>query len=921
MRRAALIVTLFCCCLAEYAAGQSSYHFSRLTVEDGLSSNCIVSICQDRSGRMWFATNDGLSTYDGYDIRVYKHDPEDEATLPSNVVNRLRLDSDGRLWVCTASGLSWYDADLDIFHRVKFENVQSVEDIVQLGPSLYLATTRNFSLLFDMQTSEVRECLVNGNPLRFYVSAGWNGKRAFATLSRTVEILAVDADTLKRVRNPIRTRSSVSTMVYAGGGRCLAGMQKDGLLLLDLEEGNILMTRSDIHVSALERDASGHIWAGTSDHLEIMDTEGRTETVLRSDPLDPSSLSNNGIRSLYKDSAGGMWVGTEYGGVCYWNSREPVFDNFKNLPSERAIGDNIVSSMHAGPDGKIWIGTRYGGLDCWQPESGKMAHYYAPENIRSIWVPESGWPVYVGCDVHGLNILYRDGSRRNIPRPSDVNAILPAGEGKLWIGALVGLFLYDTKQNSVRQVQLTPGRLNRILTMTYDSDGLLWIGAKESLRIYKVGEDESLTDVSGDLTEGIVQVQCFHEGGDSLMWIGCADGLLYFDKRNSSVGRPQSPGELRQAAIRGIEEDAAGCLWVSTDRGLSKFNPASGECRTYYSYDGLPCDQFNIYAHCKDGSGNLWFGGIGGLSCFNPGDVTDNPVTSAPILTGLYVHNAEVRPGDGTGILKKAVSRVGSIVLKHSRNSFRLTFSCPDFASGGRNTFAYRLAGFDKSWIETRSREAVYSNLRKGTYRFELRVANSDGVWSPEEATLSIRVRPPWYGTLFAEICFAMVLLAGLIFLMNEILRRNNLRNAEAMEKMKERYERQVRHARVTAFLSDPSKQLGEADETFLCRVLDLIDAGLTHPQFSVETLAEKVGMTRSNLHLKMKTIAGISPIDLITRIRLEKAAELLRGGRLTMSEIAEETGFNSASYFSSCFRKATGLTPKDYAARFRTSD
>jgi AraC-like DNA-binding protein len=301
--------------------------------------------------------------------------------------------------------------------------------------------------------------------------------------------------------------------------------------------------------------------------------------------------------------------------------------------------------------------------------------------------------------------------------------------------------------------------------------------------------------------------------------------------------------------------------------------------------------------------------------------VTDNPVTSAPILTGLYVHNAEVRPGDGTGILKKAVSRVGSIVLKHSRNSFRLTFSCPDFASGGRNTFAYRLDGFDKSWIETRSREAVYSNLRKGMYRFELRVANSDGVWSPEEATLSIRVRPPWYGTLFAEICFAMVLLAGLIFLMNEILRRNNLRNAEAMEKMKERYERQVRHARVTAFLSDPSKQLGEADETFLCRVLDLIDAGLTHPQFSVETLAEKVGMTRSNLHLKMKTIAGISPIDLITRIRLEKAAELLRGGRLTMSEIAEETGFNSASYFSSCFRKATGLTPKDYAARFRTSD
>ena len=899
-----------------------SWHFSRITVEDGLSSNCVVSICQDLSGKMWFATNDGLNCYDGYDIRVYKHDPDDEATLQSNVVNRVRIDDGGRLWICTASGLSWYDADLDKFHRVSFDNVQSVEDIVQLGPTLFLATTRNFSRLFDMRTGEVRECSVDGAPLRFYTSASWDGKTAFATLSRSVEILAVDADTLKRVCMPIRTSSSVSTMIYAGEGKCFAGMQRNGLLILDLESGEIVKERRDIHVSALAKDASGLFWVGSSDHLEILDASGRTEAVLRSDPLDPASLSNNGIRSLYLDSAGGMWVGTEYGGICYWNARESVFSNFKNLPSETAICDNIVSSLYTGPDGKIWIGTRYGGLDCWSPKEGSMRHFGGLENIRSIWVPESGWPVYVGCDVHGLNILDPSGKGRriNIPSPSDVNAILPAKGGRLWIGALVGLFLFDPGNNKARKIQLMPGKLNRILTLAYDSEGLLWVGAKESLRFYKVGEDNSLSDVSGNLTDGIVQVQCFHEGKDSLMWIGCADGLMYFDKRNSSVGRLDSPEELRKAAIRGIEEDAAGDLWISTDRGLCKYDPRTQEYRVYYSYDGLPCDQFNIYAHCRDGSGDLWFGGIGGLTRFNPSEVTDNPATSAPLLTGLFVHNMEVRPGDETGILRKSVSRTPEISLKHSQNSIRLTFSCPDFASGGRNVFAYRLAGFDKGWVETRGREAVYSNLKKGRYRFEVKAANSDGIWCPETAVLSVKVRPPWYRSLFAEICFILAALAGLVALMSEILRRNNLKNAEAMEKMKAGYEKKMRHARVTAFLSDPSKQLSEVDEDFLCQVLDLIDAGLTHPQFSVETLAEKVGMSRANLHLKLKTIAGIAPIDLITRIRLEKAASLLREGNMSVSDVAEQTGFNSASYFSACFKKATGLTPKDYAFRFHSS-
>ena len=913
MRRVAFFVLLFLSCMAAGAAG-TAYTFSRLSVEDGLPSNCVSSIAQDGDGNMWFATNDGLARWDGYGMRVYRHDPSDEWSLQSNIVNRVRADRGGRIWACTANGLSLYDNDLDRFRRFSFEDVHSVEDIVQAGDDLFIITTRNFSRLFRPSTGEDRPAEVDGNRMRFYSSVQHGGGFVFATMSRSLVFAAPEADSLRRIRPAVRLDRSASSLCLLDGPLCMAALQMDGLLLVDLDRGSIVSRRSGIQVSALERDAAGNVWVGTSDRVEILDPQARPVVVLRNDPLDRFSLSPTGIRSIFRDATGGMWVATEYGGVSYWNPRERAFTALRPLPGRGELSGEVVTAISSAPDGSVWIGFRTGGLDRYLPSEDRIEHLRGPENVRCFWMPGSGGPVYMGSNIRGLNILDpASGGMTHVRRPSDINSIVPARGGKLFLGALVGLLLYEPATQDVSLVQLNPGKFNRILVMAYDSAGLLWIGSKESLAFYRVNEDNTLEDVSGGLLDDIVQVQCLHESSGGVMWIGYADGLLRFDRKTGTVERVQA-SLLHNTVIRGIEEDGEGNLWLGTDSGLCKFDPASGETRIYYSYDGLPCDQFNIGAHCTDSQGRIWFGGIGGAAFFRPEEVANNPLTHAPQITGLYLNNEEVRPGDGTRILSKVISRTPSIVLKHNQNSVRLTFSCPDYASGGRNIFACRLSGFDKSWIESPGREAIYSNLRKGRYRFELRVANSDGVWCPETASLLIRVRPPWYGTLFAEICFILAALAGLIALMREILRRNNQRNAEAMQKMKARYEEKMRHARVTAFLANPSRQLGAGDEAFLCQTLDLIDSGLTHPQFSVETLASKLGMSRANLHLRLKALTGMAPIDIITRIRLDKATELIRDGSLTFAEIAERTGFNSASYFSSCFKKATGLTPKEYS-------
>lgn len=895
-------MALVCLCIVTMAAA-TPYRFSRISVEDGLSSNSVTSICQDRAGNMWFATNNGLCRYDGYEIRSYKHDSGNPGSLQSNIVNRVRADREGRIWACTANGLSLYDDDSDTFRRFSFEDVHSVEDLLQISDDAFLLTTRNFSLSFSLSSGNVRPVFAGEQPFRFYSSVEYDGGFIFSSLSHTLERMVPEADSLRVAGVPVLLERSASNLVMLDSTKCMVGLQIDGLVTVDMESGAVTVRRRGITISALSKDAEGNIWVGAPDHLEIIDSQTRTLT----------TLPQKGVRCLYCDRAGGMWVGTEYGGVYYWNGRQSQFTG---------LGEDIVTALAPGAGGEIWIGTRYDGLARYNTADGRLERIGGPENIRSLWVPSSGSPVYVGCNVAGLHLYYPESGRSfRLSRPSDVNAILPARGGKVWIGALVGVFLFDPASRTTKTVTLTPGRRIRVQAMAYDYDGRLWIGSKESLGFYEIDDDNNLRKASGDLFEDVVRVQCFHEGSDSLMWIGCADGLFRFDGKKMEVRQMVEAEPLRKLSISGIEEDSEGNLWVSTDNGLCKLNPHTYESRFYYPNDGLPCTQFNAGASFGDPSGRLWFGGIGGAVCFLPAAVQNNPYTQAPVITGLYLHNEEVCPGDDTGILSKVVSRTGRIKLRHFQNSIRLTFSCPDYQSGGKNTFAYRLDGFDPDWVETSGREAIYSNLKKGKYLFGLRVANSDGVWCPEATSLAIRVLPPWYRTLFAEICYILAALLVLFYFVREILRRNNMRNAEALEKMRVRYEEKMRHARVTTFLADKSRHPSPSEEEFLCRTLDIIESRMNHPQFSVENVASILGMTRANLHLRLKAITGQSPIEIITRMRMEKAMEMLLEGGTSILEIAESTGFKSPSYFSACFKKATGLSPKEYAGRFRHSD
>ena len=359
----------------------------------------------------------------------------------------------GRIWACTANGLAWYDSHAGAFRRVRLEGIHSVEVIARISGNLYLFSTRNDAYYYDFLTGETTLCRIDGANLRCYAIDTRDSTLLVGTIEKTVELLRFEDGRLKRKRNPVSTPFNIRHILFEDPDHCWVGMSH-GLQYIDLRSGDVTqadwIVPRDEEVTSLRYDRRGRLWVGGNDKLTVFDFSIGSGKVLRTDRSDSKSLSYNSVKSLFCDASGGMWVGTEFGGVNYWNGRDERFTTLRLEGKYGNADDKVVTSMVLDKDGMLWIGSRSSGLIHYDPATRRTA-YYDIDNIRALYCTEDGRSVYVGTVVTGWCILDRQsGAVRRFKRPTDINAIVPAGDGKLWLGCLSGLYLYDPSSGSCR---------------------------------------------------------------------------------------------------------------------------------------------------------------------------------------------------------------------------------------------------------------------------------------------------------------------------------------------------------------------------------------------------------------------------------------------------------------------------------------
>lgn len=887
--------------------------FTRIGVEQGLSNSTVLSICQDGDGCIWFATPNGLNRFDGHEISVFN---STNSPLPDNI-GKLARDGNGNVLACTDKGLFLYDIGRDEFRPADMGSGKEVVNAAWMEDGgILFSTASEIVLLKD----NVPDTLYVGRRARSICA---DGGRIVVGSGRG-EISCYSDGMSSTVRCP--SRSWVNCIAKDSGDWFWAGTEGDGLWHVNVSSGERARVdgTSSNYIRSLAKDLNGRLWIGTISGLNILDTDsGKMETMLN-DPFDNGSFPDNSVRSLYYDSSGGMWLGTWYAGAAYWHPERARFKTIRQSPDGNSPNDNVISRIIEGPDGSVWVGTNKGGLNHYDPATGKWEHMRfsadkgggMPEsdNIKAIWCGRDDASVYVGAHAAPLRILdRRSGIVRSEVRIRNVYSIVQADENHLWIGTLGGLYLYSVRNGAIREYGELHGA--RILAIHVDGGGNLWVGTQDGVKVFSVDGNHGLSPILQGTTPEISYAQCFHERSDMSVWIGTREGLWVVCRRDWTMSRYDVHDGMPGNWVFGIEEDDAGQLWVSTGRGLWCMDPATDACKTYTARDGLPSDQFTEYASCRMRDGEMWFGGIGGIVTFRPEQFKTGTSTPAPIITGLYVDGEKIRPK----------SPDGTIALNYRQNSFTVKFSVPDYVSAGQDSFLYTMSGLEKSWHATSSHEVVYTHLGKGHYSFKLKAANRDGYWSPVMKTLRVRIVPPWYGTTFVRVMALLLAIAAIASVITMQIRQKELKGKLEMEQQKRSHREEISKFKALAFINSDVRgenaairkaSISKADESLISRAMDIVEQNIDNESFGVEDFAAALGMSRSNLHLRIKEITGESALDMIHKIRFSKACALLSEGNLNIAEISGKCGFRSPSYFTVSFRKYMGCSPSEYASR-----
>ncbi len=806
-------------------AQQERLKFHRISLEQELSHGTVYSILQDRRGFLWIATEGGLNRYDGYSITTFLHDPLDSNSIANSNVSSILEDRYGFLWLATwGGGLDRYDPATGKFHHYQHrpQNPASIsDDRVQtlfedskgnIWIGTYSGGLNRFNIeretftVFRHDPSDPASISHN----RVWAIAEDSTKNLwFGTGDGLCKLVSSAAEvkfiTFKNnPKNPNSlSHNFVRSLMVDHQGRMWVGTQ-NGLNRLDVETlqwTRFLNQKGDPSslshnlINSIYEDKKGFIWVGTLEGgLNKFDPATSRFARYVNEAYNSNSLSHNDVRFIYADRADNMWIGTRGGGLNKLDLKPPKFRLIANDPADpNSLSDNRVWGIYEEErtDGHIlWIATDKG-LDKYDIGRDHFTHYVNdpadPNSISSNFTRciyrDRQNTMWIGTSGGGLNQLDpRTGKFKTyVHDPKDpatisdnrVRVIHGDEDGILWLGTYKGLNRFDPVTRNFTSYQYdanNPAGLssNEIRCLIADESDNLWIGTyggglnkfnKKSGQFvhYKYDPNDNQSISSNDI------LSIAPDSNENILWIGTqGGGLNRFDMRTQKFERITTNDGLPNDVVHGILIDSKGNLWLSTNKGLSKFNihsphsPMSKQAgynwnsfRKYDVHDGLQSNIFGQGAYYKNTSGRMYFGGIGGVTFFDPDGVEDNPYAPLVVIT-------QFKKFDQTANFGRSLQDMDRIELSYYDNFFSLEFASLDFTMPEKNQYQYQLEGFDPEWTHPSNRHyATYTNVDLGTYVFKVSGSNNDNLWSKTPAVIRIVITPPfwktwWFGTVTA---------------------------------------------------------------------------------------------------------------------------------------------------------------------------
>jgi diguanylate cyclase (GGDEF)-like protein len=796
----------------------ADFDFQQIAPDNALPNSAAPqALAEDGDGFLWIASGNGLARWDGYRFRDYQPDPKTSGSLPDNDVQTLHTDPRGRLWVgMNSAGLARYDRDGDRFvaysagpHGLSDGSVSAIADDGAGG--LWVGTGGGLDHL-DPNTGAIIHLRHSGKGPRSLP----NDTVYALLLDRAGNLWVGTAGGLARQGRgssgfetiPLPAANGevavIRCLLEDSGGRIWVGTMNHGAYRIDPTAGRAVpigeksspsIGRDPEGVDAIAEAAPGEVWLGTSNQgIIAVDTVTLHTRRMKHDPRLPSSLPDDIIECLYRDRAGLIWIGTTRSLTRRDARQRGVATIFGDSSRPGSVSDRDVHAVLPMPDGRVWLGLGNNGVDIIDPAGTHVAALRPDPNRPTTALPTArvdGLALAPTGDVFIATAkgLYRsDSSAQKAVRvalsprsPSARVFALSAGRGVLWIGALDGLWRLDLGRGGALAHIGHAGaqRLTdqRVRVIEPGRNGL-WIGTENGLnRLDPISHRiERILPNPQDPTALINgYVTCILTDRQGRVWVGTGDGIAVLESRDAS-GRPRfrhlgTAQGLLNADISKLFADRRGNIWASTDDGLVVIDSKTFAMRTLRRAEGAAITSYWLNSGAATPQGELLFGGLGGITAIDPDRQTDWTYDPPLVVTDARVGGVPVpasRFNDGAA--------TSPLTVTPEANSLRVEFSALDYSAPERNLYAYRLQGFDKTWIYTdpTNRVAAYTNLPPGDYSLELRGSNRDGAWS-KTVLVPVRVLPAWYQTLWFRLAAAfggLIAVAMLVQARTAFLRR-----------------------------------------------------------------------------------------------------------------------------------------------------
>jgi len=836
-----ILMFLLNCSIDLFSQKSETNLINKYTTEQGLSSNAVYSILQDKKGLIWVATEEGLNKFDGKSFTVFSVN-KGRYSLSHNRTQTLYLAPDGNIWTGTSNGLNIYNYKSDSIIQVttKTSPLKLVyNDITFIASS------------FDKTKTWIG---TYGNGVNFF---DWSKER-FHTLL------------LPKIRNVVPPKN-VMSLLEDDNKRLWIGTRHNGLYRYDLQSKKLEiydLPDNSQFIRVIYQDSYRRIWIGTSKGCYLYnETTNQLEIINY-----PAELKTTFIGVIKEDRNGKIWIGTE---LCLMNfsvrsfslTEKFMYQVINHGESVSRLNCGSINALYADVDNNIWIGTAWGGVNMLKTTPTKFklirhdseVKYSLPNSPINALCPDKHGNLFVateGTDKIGVGLLNLQNSEF---KELNINKRFPNvvyqcmyydSHDNLWLGTYNNGLIKTNKEGTVynqyfsdkQNLNTIPG--NDIRCIFEAKDGTIWIGTSNGFAKFK-SDNQQFERIN--LHVDMLGIRCIRETNDGTLWLGSygeglitynyrtkklnlnpvpfkvdiiydvlihndniwiatqGEGLVVFNRKSRKFRFYKETDGLPTNYLKTLSRDNNGRIWIASTRGLTKLEPKTNEIENFNSQDGLQNREFSERSFATLPNGLFAFGGFGGLNIFNPLDVKKNDKCPPVVFTKLLIYNEIITPTENRhnySPIKENITLTDKIELKYNQSVFTIEFMGIDYNATQKIQYAYILEGSDKKWNHLGTQNSVtLRNLLPGKYIFKVKASSPDAVWNDANiASIIIIVKPPFWLTGWAYLFYLIIFTTLLYFIWSFLTIRIHTANHLKIERAKHEKEEELHQEKLQFF-------------------------------------------------------------------------------------------------------------------------